>query len=123
MIKCGLCGKCFNDNEFDQYAAHVTKCAHEQKVKAENEKMKHINEELQALKDKIKDCEKAKTDFKAKYPDVYKMNFENKKADNANRASSCTSPYIRTYTNNEDFAKQLTETFEDLMNKGLRSRI
>ena len=79
MIKCGICGKEFNDNQLDEYAAHVSKCAYNKKIKEDTERMKKINDELVALKNLKADYEKASNEFKAKYPDVYNANFGKEK--------------------------------------------
>ena len=75
MIKCGLCGKEFKDDQFDEYAAHVSQCAAEHSMKKKTEDMKKIQAELEEVK-RAKVCYEGLRDaFKEKYPDVYKMNF------------------------------------------------
>lgn len=77
MIKCGLCGKEFEDNQFEEYATHVQKCAYERSLKAKTEEMKKINEEIEEVK-RAKVCYEGLRDaFKEKYPDIYKKNFSN----------------------------------------------
>ena len=78
-IKCGLCGKEFLENEYDEYAAHVQKCAAECSMKAKTEEMKKINQELEEVK-RAKVCYEGLRDaFKEKYPDIYKANFKEEK--------------------------------------------
>ena len=75
MIKCGLCGKEFKDDQFDEYAAHVNQCAAEHSMKKKTEDMKKIQAELEEVK-RAKVCyEGLRNAFKEKYPDIYKMNF------------------------------------------------
>lgn len=75
MIKCGLCGKEFKDDQFDEYAAHVNQCAAEHSMKKKTEDMKKIQTELEEVK-RAKVCyEGLRNAFKEKYPDIYKMNF------------------------------------------------
>lgn len=75
MIKCGLCGKEFGDDQFEEYAVHVSQCAAEHSMKKKTEDMKKIQAELEEVK-RAKVCYEGLRDaFKEKYPDVYKMNF------------------------------------------------
>ena len=75
MIKCGLCGKEFEDDQFEEYAAHVQNYAAEMSVKKKTEEMKKIQAELEEVK-RAKVCYEALRDvFKEKYPDIYKINF------------------------------------------------
>lgn len=85
MIKCGLCGKEFEDNQFDEYAAHVSKCSYDHKIKYDNEKMKKINDELEEVK-RAKVCYEGLRDaFKEKYPDIYAANFKEDNSVNKNK--------------------------------------
>lgn len=85
MIKCGLCGKEFEDNQFDEYAAHVKRCAYDHKLKADTEKMKKINDELEEVK-RAKVCYEGLRDaFKEKYPDIYAANFKEDNSVNKNK--------------------------------------
>lgn len=40
MIKCGLCGKEFEDGQFEEYAAHTNQCAAEMSMKKKTDEMK-----------------------------------------------------------------------------------
>lgn len=75
MIKCGLCGKEFEDEMFEAYAAHVQECA---KARAEEQKKKDLermNAELEEVKRAKIVYEGLRDAFKEKYPEAYKMNF------------------------------------------------
>lgn len=75
MIKCGLCGKEFEDDQFEEYAAHVQNCAAEMSMKKKTEEMKKIQAELEEVK-RAKVCYEGLRDaFKDKHPDIYKINF------------------------------------------------
>ena len=75
MIKCGLCGKEFEDDQFEEYASHVNKCAADMRLKKDTEEMQKIQNELEDLK-RAKVCYEGLRDaFKEKYPDIYKANF------------------------------------------------
>ena len=75
MIKCGLCGKRFEDDQFEEYAAHVSSCAAEMSLKKKTEELKKIQNELEEVK-RAKVCYEGLRDaFKEKYPDIYKANF------------------------------------------------
>ena len=75
MIKCGLCGKEFKDDQFNEYAAHVQKCAAEMSMKKKTEDMKKIQSELEEVKRAKIVYEGLRDKFKKKYPDIYKVNF------------------------------------------------
>lgn len=107
MIKCGLCGKEFEDNQFDEYAAHVKKCAYDHKIKADTEKMKKINAELEEVK-RAKTCYEGLRDaFKEKYPDIYKANF----GENKEEYKSKKNKYNTTFTkdNHNLFMKDIDD--------------
>lgn len=75
MLKCGLCGKEFEDEMFEAYAAHVQECA---KARAEEQKKKDLermNAELEEVKRAKIVYEGLRDAFKEKYPEAYKMNF------------------------------------------------
>lgn len=75
MIKCGLCGKEFEDGQFEEYAAHTNQCAAEMSMKKKTDEMKKIQSELEEVK-RAKVCYEGLRDaFKEKYPDIYKINF------------------------------------------------
>lgn len=75
MLKCSLCGKEFEDNDYLTYASHVQECASKQLKKEQEENIKKINSELEELK-RMKTCyEGLRDSFKKKYPDIYAANF------------------------------------------------
>lgn len=76
MIKCGLCGKEFEDGQFDEYSAHVQKCAAEMSMKKKTEDMKKIQAELEEVKRAKVVYEGLRDAFKEKYPDIYRVNFQ-----------------------------------------------
>ena len=85
MIKCGLCGAEFKDDQYDDYASHVRMCAYNSKLKAERNKkrLEEINNELSAIKRleveykcKKDEYDKKLHEFKNKYPNEYEMNFK-----------------------------------------------
>ena len=75
MIKCGLCGKEFKDGQFDEYSAHVVKCAAEMSMKKNTEDMKKIQSELEEVKKAKVVYEGLRDKFKKEHPDIYKVNF------------------------------------------------
>lgn len=75
MIKCGLCGKDFEDDHFEEYAAHTNHCAAEMSLKKKTEDMKKIQAELEDVKRAKVVYEGLRDSFKEKYPDIYKINF------------------------------------------------
>lgn len=85
MIKCGLCGKEFEDTQFEEYAAHVNQCASEQSLKKKTEDMKKIQAELEEVKRAKTVYEGLRDSFKEKYPDIYRINFEGAKIDDTNK--------------------------------------
>lgn len=88
MIKCGLCGKEFEDDQFDEYAAHVSQCAAEMSMKKKTEDMKKIQVELEEVK-RAKICYEGLRDaFKEKYPDIYKINFPEESNNNSDSKSN-----------------------------------
>ena len=93
MIKCGLCGKEFGDDQFEEYAVHVQSCAAEHSMKKKTEDMKKIQAELEEVK-RAKVCYEGLRDaFKEKYPDIYKINFpeeSNNNFDSKNNIKSDT---------------------------------
>lgn len=104
MIKCGLCGKEFKDDQFDEYAAHVNQCAAEHSMKKKTEDMKKIQAELEEVK-RAKVCYEGLRDaFKEKYPDIYKMNFGDE-----------SKVKSKDYEKNKDKVK--TSTSESVSNK------
>lgn len=85
MIKCGLCGKEFEDTQFEEYGAHVSQCASEHSLKKKTEDMKKIQTELEEVKRAKTVYEGLRDTFKEKYPDIYKINFEGAKIDDTNK--------------------------------------
>ena len=75
MIKCGLCGKEFEDGQFEEYASHVNKCAADMRIKKDTEELKKIQNELEEVKSAKVCYEGLRDAFKEKYPDIYKANF------------------------------------------------
>lgn len=75
MVKCGLCGKEFENGQFEEYAAHVQNCAAEMSLKKKTEDMKKIQAELEDVKRAKVVYDGLKDSFKEKYPDIYKINF------------------------------------------------
>lgn len=107
MIKCGLCGKEFEDGQFDEYSVHVQKCAAEQSMKKKTEEMKKINEELEELKRAKCYYEGLRDTFKEKYPDVYKANFPVQKI-NESSSKDQNVENIKSFQNNEDLNELLS---------------
>lgn len=85
MIKCGLCGKEFGDNQIDEFISHVQKCGAAHKEQQKAEEMKKINEELEEVKRAKIVYEGLRDTFKEKYPDVYRANFPDENVDNKNK--------------------------------------
>lgn len=77
MIRCGICGQEFKDNQIDEYINHVTACANK-KMKEEANKQEMMKKDINEI-DKIykniinlNNSYKALiSDFKKKYPDEY----------------------------------------------------
>ena len=120
MIKCGLCGKEFEDGQFDEYAVHVNQCAAEQSMKKKTEEMKKINEELEELKRAKCYYEGLRDTFKEKYPDVYKANFPDDKINNKTNDKSYTNTEhqrikvrddIKNAKDYDDFVKFINDVF------------
>lgn len=78
MMKCGICGGDFKDDEFEKYSDHVQKCAAKKIALKKKEEMKKINDELEEVKRAGIVYHGLKDRFKEKYPDIYKANFEGK---------------------------------------------
>ena len=103
MIKCGLCGKEFEDGQFNEYASHVNRCAAEQSMKKKTEEMKKINEELEEVKRAKVVYEGLRDTFKEKYPDIYKANFLEDKTDSKdNKSNKDNKTDIKSHTNTEN---------------------
>lgn len=103
MIKCGLCGKEFEDGQFDEYAVHVNQCAAEQSMRKKTEEMKKINEELEEVKRAKVVYEGLRDTFKEKYPDIYRANFLEDKADSKdNKSNKDNKTDIKSHTNTEN---------------------
>ena len=95
MIKCGLCGKEFGDNQIDEFISHVQKCGAAHKEQQKTEEMKKINKELEEVKRAKVVYEGLRDTFKEKYPDVYRANFPNDKVENKNSKTD-TKPSTNT---------------------------
>ena len=135
MIKCGLCGKEFEDTQFEEYAAHVNQCASEQSLKKKTEDMKKIQAELEEVKRAKTVYEGLRDVFKEKYPDIYRINFEGAKIYDTNKKdiyskleknglstdSSANSGKEKIASNNKtnikkDSLKEANEVIDDLIN-------
>lgn len=135
MIKCGLCGKEFEDTQFEEYAAHVSRCASEQSLKKKTEDMKKIQAELEEVKRAKTVYEGLRDAFKEKYPDIYRINFEGTKIDDTNKKDiyskleknglgvdpSANSGKEKIASNNKtnikkDSLKEANEVIDDLIN-------
>ena len=118
-IKCGLCGKEFFENEYDEYAAHVQKCAAECSMKAKTEEMKKINQELEEVK-RAKVCYEGLRDaFKEKYPDIYKANFKDDKLCNCKNHNKSNKPEESEKVNeDEDVVDLFMNLLRDSIIKG-----
>ena len=103
MIKCGLCGKEFEDDQFEEYAAHVNHCAADMSLKKKTEEMKKIQNELEDLK-RAKVCyEGLRNAFKEKYPDIYKANFPDEVEDKSSNKKPKRSN-VHELENIDDFS-------------------
>lgn len=115
MIKCGLCSKEFEDGQFDEYSAHVQKCAAEMSMKKKTEDMKKIQAELEEVK-RAKVCYEGLRDaFKEKYPDIYKINFP----EETTSGSGIKVNADKSNNKKLDNTKITDESFNEFM-KGLR---
>lgn len=122
MIKCGLCGKEFEDDQFSEYATHVQKCAAEQSLKKKTEDMKKINEELEEVKRAKVVYEGLRDSFKEKYPDVYNVNFgednECKTKVNNSKDKSNTINHVTYDKNGKKYEDEVAlDAFADIMNE------
>lgn len=100
MIKCGLCGKEFGDNQIDEFIAHVQKCGATHKERQKAEEMKKINEELEEVKRAKVVYEGLRDTFKEKYPDVYRANFPEDNANNKDNKANKIDAKSSTNTEN-----------------------
>ena len=115
MIKCGLCGKEFEDGQFEEYAAHTNQCAAEMSMKKKTDEMKKIQAELEEVK-RSKVCYEGLRDaFKEKYPDIYKINFP----EETTRGSGIKANADKSNNKKLDNTKITDESFNEFM-KGLR---
>ena len=113
MIKCGLCGKEFEDGQFEEYAAHVNHCAADMRLKKDTEELKKIQNELEEVK-RAKVCyEGLRNAFKEKYPDIYKANFPDEAENSTDNKKSRSNVKVEDF-NKDDFNK--IETYYDLYN-------
>lgn len=123
MIKCGLCGKEFGDNQIDEFIVHVQKCGAAHKEQQKAEEMKKINEELEEVKRAKVVYEGLRDTFKEKYPDVYKANFPDEKVENKNKGdktdiksfTNIENPRVRFSVKDPNTSKNYKE-FEDFFN-------
>lgn len=115
MIKCGLCGKEFEDGQFEEYAAHTNQCAAEMSMKKKTDEMKKIQAELEEVK-RAKVCYEGLRDaFKEKYPDIYKINFP----EETTSGSGIKVNADKSNNKKLDNTKITDESFNEFM-KGLR---
>ena len=103
MIKCGLCGKEFEDDQFEEYASHVNKCAADMRLKKDTEKLKKIQNELEEVKSAKVCYESLRNDFKEKYPDIYKANFPDEVEDKSSNKKPKRSN-VHELENIDDFS-------------------
>ena len=123
MIKCGLCGKEFGDNQINEFISHVQKCGAAHKEQQKAEEMKKINEELEEVKRAKVVYEGLRDTFKEKYPDVYKANFPDEKVENKNKGdktdiksfTNIENPRVRFSVKDPNTSKNYKE-FEDFFN-------
>ena len=109
MIKCGLCGKEFKDDQFEEYAVHVQKCAANMSMKKKTEDMKKINEELEELKRAKVYYEGIRDEFKKKYPDIYKANFKDEVTEIKVNVGNTNTENVKKDTNLNNFKRDLSE--------------
>lgn len=119
MIKCGLCGKEFKDDQFEEYALHVNRCAANMSMKKKTEDMKKINEELEELKRAKVYYEGIRDEFKKKYPDIYKANFKDEvtevKVNVGNTNDSVNTENTKKDINHNIFKRDLSEEEKDFI--------
>lgn len=117
MIKCGICGKEFKDDQFDEYRMHVDKCAYEASLRKKTNEMKKINEELNEVKRAKTVYEGLRDAFKEKYPDIYKANFKEETAfKNEKNDSQPINKSNDSKKKERKFLLNEPETIDDLMN-------
>lgn len=75
MLRCGLCGKEFEDSMFKEYAAHVQECAKRREAEERQKELVKMNEELEEVKRAKVVYEGLRDAFKEKYPEAYAVNF------------------------------------------------
>jgi hypothetical protein len=76
---CGICGTEHKDR--DRYLTCVTNCVAKEKIaesEAKKKRLEEVNAALNRVKQAKKYYEEQLADFKAKYPEEYKMNFKSK---------------------------------------------
>ena len=116
MIKCGLCGKEFKDGQFDEYSAHVAKCAAEMSMKKKTEDMKKIQSELEEVKKAKIVYEGLRDKFKKEHPDIYKVNFpDDCVGDNKNSNNIDKNTDVK-HTNKADRSGSILDELHDESN-------
>ena len=117
MIKCGLCGKEFKDGQFDEYSAHIAKCAAEMSMKKKTEDMKKIQSELEEVKRAKVVYEGLRDKFKKEHPDIYKVNFPDDCVGDTKDINNADKNTDVTRSNRTDRSRRLLDELHDESHK------